>query len=380
MTGQPKCKHRWPGRCGRSRLLAIICTATFLSISACRQITTCGSPGRSSDSTFVLQWRPDTILLEENQDIFTTEPVGSLSPSGNLIIADLLETQVRVYARNGKLRNYFSTTRADSGLFRAINDAVPLLNGEIAILGEGVIAIASEDGHIRTAHKAPYSPGVAIAQLDSSRLAIAGRRTDDTANHFVHIWNFVERRNETSFFQIPRPPEELEPAYYFSGFGDIAVRGDTIAAVFALTDSIYLFLANGERLGSIHLPAANFRPISTPMPSQPSGIEFQKWLESFSTLNNVYWTSTGGLVVQYFDVQGFEPVWRVIGSDRTGRLMFEHSGSKLLAISDQDSLFFISRSAESPNRLLIATLESLSQPACLQPRPATVPHRKTLGS
>jgi hypothetical protein len=56
----------------------------------------------------------------------------------------------------------------------------------------------------------------------------------------------------------------FESAYAFTGFADVAVRGDTVAVAFALTDTIYLFRQDGTRVGTVPWTARHFRPLMQP--------------------------------------------------------------------------------------------------------------------
>jgi hypothetical protein len=302
-----------------------------------------------------VRFQPDTIPLQETADVINVEPVVSVDGDQGFIVGDLIESQIRIYSRSGRLRNHFGRRGSGPGEFDGISAALRLESGAIAAVDtDGKIGIFSEDGELQSTQQTPLVPVYSAVVLDAEHLALAGRLEGKSDTDLVHIWSIPERRIVESFFPVPAHPEAFATAYSFSGFADVAARGDTIAAIFALTDSVFLFLRDGTRLGSIHIPASDYRPLATPMPAPATPLEEQQWMESFSTFADVFWTREGELIAQYFDLEKFQPKWHVAGLNRDGRLAFEHKGAKLIAISPEDSLFFIHPLSDTPNKWAVA--------------------------
>ena len=74
---------------------------------------------------------------------------------------------------------------------------------------------------------------------------------------------------------------DLAGAFAFAGPRDVAVRGDIVAVVFALSDTVYLL---------------RFR---WPGPGTQA---FRAWNEGFPALSHLYWLRDGSFLVQHFDI------------------------------------------------------------------------------
>jgi hypothetical protein len=339
-------------------LILPLCLFWCLTAAACGGDTQAREPAQAEPpATLTLHFEDGSIPLQENREVINMEPVVSMDADGGFIVADMLEAQVRLYSRTGHLRDHFGRKGKGPGEFDGLSAALRLPSKDIvAIDMDGKMGIFSADGELKSTQKIPLVPVYAAVLLDPEHLVIAGRTEGKSDTDLIHVWSLVEERIVGSFFRVPPHSENMATAYSFSGFADVAVRGDTLAAVFALSDSVYLFLKDGTRLGSLRIPATKFRPLRSPMPAPPTPVQEQQWMESFSTFVDIFWTANGGLVAQYFDLEKLEPQWKAVGIDRAGRKTFEYEGSKLVAVSPQDSLFFIHPRAEVPNQWVVATL------------------------
>jgi hypothetical protein len=343
------------------RVRALSLTAILLGISSA---ASCGGdtiarevraepPRRES---LALRFESGWIPMQETDNVINVEPVVSVDGDEGFIVGDLVESQIRIYSRRGELRAHFGGRGSGPGEFDGISAALRLPSGAIAAVDtDGKIGIFEPDGELQATQQTPLVPVYSAAVLDSEHIALAGRLEGKSDTDLVHVWSLSERRIVSSFFPVPPHSEGMATAFSFSGFADIAVRGDTVAAIFALTDSVFLFLRDGTRLGSLHVPATGYRRLRTPMPAPATLVQEQQWMESFSTFADVFWTGGGDLVAQWFDMKKLEPQWHVVAMDRSGRVAFEHEGAKLVAITPQDSLFFIHPRSETPNKWAVAS-------------------------
>ena len=138
----------------------------------------------------------------------------------------------------------------------------------------------------------------------------------------------------------------------------MAARGDTLAAVFALTDTVYLFDVRGRLLERVPIPFLGFRRPSEPMPKLASLDEYRKWASGFSAISQVFWLADGSFLVLYFDTDGVAPRWRLHHMSRGGRRRFEILDSpQLLAASPAGgSLYFVAPGAETPASWTVGSL------------------------
>jgi hypothetical protein len=304
-----------------------------------------------------LEFLRESVTLQENPDVINVQPAVSIDSGGGFVVADMVESQVRLYGRHGQLVDQFGRKGSGPEEFSGLTAALRLLSDEIAVFDmEGRIAIFNRNGELTATQKTPLVPVYAAALLDERYVAIAGRLNGQSETPLVHVWDLQQRRIVNSFLDVPSHPARFDPAYSYAGSTDIAVRGDTIAVLFALTDSVFLFRRDGASLGSVRIPAQGFRPLSAPLPRDQSVTVQQRWLNSFSSFSDLYWLSDGSFLVQYFDLDKVEPKWRLLHMTRNGQRSFERGSSKLLAVSERDSLFFVHPQSMTPNRWSVATI------------------------
>lgn len=339
----------------------LIPTLLVALASACGRASVAREVGGGDDALPLTVRIADSITLHESPEVINVEPAVSIDPRGGYIVADMVEAQVRLYGPGGNLKGHFGRRGGGPREFsKGVTSALRLPSGEIAVFEMGgKIFIYDADGttRLRTQDTSLF-PIYDAAVLDSQHVVISGRRSGPSETPLVHIWNLRTQKVDTSFFEVPAHPREFDQAYSYSGFADIAVRDGVIAAVFALRDTVFLFDRDGTARGQVPIPAPRFRPLRKPMPENATPVEQQAWLQSFSTFSSVFWTSDGLLLAQYFDVEGVEPRWSLVGFDTSGTPKMRYERAELLAVSPQDSLIFDHPSAIEPNQWAVASLLS----------------------
>ena len=111
--------------------------------------------------------------------------------------------------------------------------------------------------------------------LGEDRYLLTGTLQAEGAPSLLHIWNRRTGDIERSFLPMGVPEESLGYALTFQG-AFAALEADTIWAGWALSDTLYKFSRQGDRLEEIPLPVV--RPMGTlprvgrpaPMPT-PAG-------------------------------------------------------------------------------------------------------------
>jgi hypothetical protein len=299
------------------------------------------------------------IRLEEPDGVINVEPrVVPDRDGGGFIVADSREGQIRVYSATGELRHHFGSQGKGPGEFGRIAAAGRLPSGLLiaADMGGTVTVFDSVGSKVLRTMRTPLTPLFNLTVVDDGRVALTGRIRGGLRSPLVHILDLREGRLTRSFFRAPAPPRGFESAYAFTGFADVAVRADTAAAVFALSDTVYLYrLLDGALIGKLPMRAHHFRMLDHAMPRNPSPDRFERWIGSFSSTSRVFWSPTG-VLVQYFDMVGHEPRWSLVSLARNGDLLFEIPGApKLLFSGPADSqLVFIKPGSELPNIWSIA--------------------------
>lgn len=293
------------------------------------------------------------ISLEENSEVINVTPKVTPDPAGGFIVADSREAQVRLYRSDGKLTAHFGSKGYGPTEFQRVSSALRLPSGDLLVTDiGGKVALFDSAGAalVRTA-QAPLGPLYSSSVINDSLVAFTGRYRARHATALVHLWNLRGDSIVRSFFSVPGHPKEFAGAYAYSGFADVAVRGDTLAVLFALSDTVYLFDVNGQPLEKIKIPFEHFRRLREPMPHDASPEEFIRWQESYSAASQLFWEPDGSFLVQYFDRRDNESRWRLLRMTRHGGRLFElRDTPKLLTLAGEDpTLVFVHPESETPN-------------------------------
>jgi len=298
----------------------------------------------------------DTLALEETEDVIHVAPILALDGSRGFIIADPREAQVRLYDRTGALVHRFGRTGGGPGEYRAPMAAGRCSTNEIwvaDITGRITLYNPSADSVLRTI-QTPIMPTYGAVLIDDSSLLVIGRVPGE--DHLLHVLDLTRGEVARRFFPVPAGSAALGEIAHIAGFADVAVRADTIAAVFAFADTIALFNARGDRIETVPIRFQRFRTIPQDQPLPRSPGEFRKYRELFSTVTSIDWLPDGSFLVQYTDIVEGDQVITLVHLDRRGRPLFElRDTPRLLAIAD-GKLFFIRPGAELPNQIAIGVM------------------------
>ncbi|HEU4558487.1 MAG TPA: hypothetical protein VFS20_11590 [Longimicrobium sp.] len=304
----------------------------------------------------VVHWR-GAVKLEENRQVINVFPQVSFAPGGAYLVADGREAQVRVYGSAGELRSWFGTRGEGPGEFYRPTAALPHFGGTVLtvdMLGKYAVHDTAARRVIETG-QFPVPIIYTAKPLPNDQLLLVGR-TSGTGSPHLHVWDLREKRLVRRFF-VPPVRGGFEHEAVMNGVMDVAVRGDSIAALFALSDSIFLFTRNGARVGALPVRARGLRPMEEKFPG--GGREaLVKWQGSFSMMSRVFWLSDGSFLVQYYDMAANEQRFSLVRVRRDGEPIFEVQGTpRLLAVApDGETLLFTNPAAEMPNQWRLATL------------------------
>jgi hypothetical protein len=286
------------------------------------------------------------VQLQENADVINVDPRVTIEPDGGFLVADPNEAQIRVYSPRGRLRRYFGRRGRGPGEFDRLTAAARLPSGRIVAADmDGTLTVFDSAGaHVLATAETRLVPLYNIAVLDENRIAITGRLAGVQRSRLVHVWDFSVGRIVSSFFYSPPPRPGFESAFSFTGTADLAVHGDTVATIFALADTVYLFGLNGEPRGKIPLNSRGFRKLRDPMPRRVKLRGLNRWLESFSAAARIKWSPDGAFYVGYFDMVDREVRWRLVRLSPNGAGSFElRESPELLSISRLDTTLVLEK-------------------------------------
>ena len=166
------------------------------------------------------------------------------------------------------------------------------------------------------------------------------------AGPMLHIWNAGSDAVERSFFTPPRPSYLNEMA----GAGEwaqVAIRGDTIWSVSTYTDSVFLFLTDGSRAGSVGLPL-----VEQARPESVQDTTAVLWIAE-----TIHLLSSGHVVVQLARKAGFRTqrpanYLVIVGADGAPQAMLVDT-PRLRVVAD-DIFYFQSPARMEPNHWIAA--------------------------
>lgn len=301
------------------------------------------------------------LRLEENQAVINVSPRVTPEADGSFLVSDGKEQQVRFYASDGRLLGTFGRRGSGPGEFQNVTRAVRLNDRSIlaADMVGGLTVFDSTGTRVLRTVRTGLGPIYEVQVLDDSVVAIVGRQGGQLQSPLVHEWNLETGRVSRSYFPAPQGPPGLSGEYALTGFADLAARGDTLAVLFALQDTIHLFLRGGRQIGVVPVAFRGFRRLHEPLADNASPDGMRAWLESFSAATDVFWLNDGSFLVQYVDQERSDRLHSLLHMRRNGEPSWEVShGPRLLAVAPDGSLVFVKPGAEAPNQWSIATLAS----------------------
>ena len=301
----------------------------------------------------------ETITLEEDTAVINVSPRVEVAPDGSLLIADGREVRVRIYDGAGRLVNQFGRRGAGPGEMRMPTSARRMPGGTVLVSDfTGLLLEFDSVGEtFLTGLRVPVVPLYGTRPVDGGqRLLLAGQRTGTGgASPLLHIWDRDSESIVRSFFPTPGD-ESVRLASRNFGGSAISVRGDTVAAVSAFTDTLFFFTADGEEAGRVPVPFTAFRRMETYNPRLPPEVLQKEWLTRLDLLTDVFWLDDGSLLIQYERPRGVDSEWALLRTNRAGDRIFETTNTpRLLAVSGE-RLYFIHPESITPNRWLVARL------------------------
>lgn len=312
------------------------------------------STSMSSSTTFNEAFRiVDTISLEESDSVINVTPFVSHTASGQFIIADAGENQIRIYNRSGELVQALGRKGQGPVEFANLRAALSIPGGRIVALersGRIHLIDAPKKKSIRT-EQLPVSPLYEASVLNDSTLMLVGRFSTDSGTSTPSLIGLADLETfeiRQTFFKVPRGGDWAVEAQHF-GHASAAAKGDTIAAVYAMADTVYFFETDGTPLGRQQIQSEHFRPLTAHVRFGSGPAELSEWLSSFSMFIEIHW-GPEYLLLQYVDGVGPDRIYSLVTVDRQGNRLFEISNAPRFLTGLNESLFFVDPNSEVPNQ------------------------------
>lgn len=303
------------------------------------------------------------LLLDEDRSVMNVNPNVTMDHNGQYLVIDTREAQGRIYSSKGRLVRHFGRRGQGPGDFQRPISINRLSSGEILVadLSRRLVIFDSVGQQAILTATVPIMPLYKSLPISSEDVLLAGPPAPAPRGSrapLLHIWNRGLQRIERSFFPTPGDSIVQLAARNF-GAVSMAVRGDTIAAVFAFSDTVYLFGRNGEERGKVPLPLTAFLRIQSYQPAELSNpVKRTAWLNGLNFMTDIHWLSDGSFLVQYERPRNAESEWNLVWATRSGERIVEAQNSPKLLTVNRDIAVFIHPDSEAPNRWLLVRLNS----------------------
>ena len=295
-----------------------------------------------------------SIALEESDSVVTVTPIVKADSEG-FLIADAREAQVRLYGKNGRLKKLLA--RRGSGPGEVGVPMAILRRGDRTILvmdmGSASMIRLSPEGEEIDRYPMRF-PAFGLLSLGEDVLVVGKPSFQDFPfPDLLHRWDGKDVVE--GFFPAPitERTEKLSRSY---SFASADIRGDTIVASYALSDTLYFYHTGGEFIDQTPLDLEHWSlPEEDPSGGVGSG-ERRKWRESLTRISDVYWLEDGTFLVQYVGHRDRELQWRLSHVTRDGEVLFDVKDTPRLLTVDGDLLYFVDAHSLTEDRWVVASL------------------------
>lgn len=284
------------------------------------------------------------VELEESDEAMTVFPMVSSGVAGELLLAEPQEGQVNVYDTAGRLRRVLGRRGDGPGEFRMPVAARRLPDGGIVVadaMGSRLTFFPGDDGGEPEVVASPLPLVLGALDLGGGRYLLSGQAISEQPRRLLHIWDRRAGEVERSFLPIGVPEESRAYAASYTSV-DAVLEGDTIWAVWALSDTLYKF----DRAGGVieRFPLSLPRPMGA-LPGAEAGVitdpgAIRAAAETLTQVNSVFILDDGMLVVQTMQVRGFDAVWDLLVVDRRGAPVWRATRTPRLYVVTGNLFYF----------------------------------------
>jgi len=306
---------------------------------------------------------PTELVLEETSNTLTVYPRVVPDPQGGYIVADFRENQIRLYDTEGSLKRAFGSRGRGPGEFEYLSSAIRLSSGQIlAAEAPGQLSLFESDGTFVRSMSVPVRPLMQLHELENDLVLLVGQSSSAEEVFLLHQFDLTSE-NLDSFFPVPA---SVDASFrrLLGAVGDVVaadVRGDCIAAVTSLSETIYLFSKHGELERTVPFNLEHFRALDDADASVQSLGDFSEWVTTFSSVYSLHVLGDESFLFQYVDTVNLssrELRYSTAHIGSKGRTRFEiFDTSELLTVNPQsDTAIFVHPESLTKERWLTGTL------------------------
>jgi len=290
----------------------------------------------------------DTVSLSETESVLTVQPEVALDPEGGFIVADMSEGQARVYDSHGGLLWHGGRKGGGPGEFNNLRLARRLTDGSLLCADRNArftLFDTVEDTLIGTV-RTGFFHVEDVDVRDGTSLLVSAMVEGDQAGPRIHVWDLESSTVIRSFFS-PFPNAANPSAATFAGWTKTAIRADSLAAIFATSDTVYIFSMDGAEARKVPLPSSRYRPVPREVPTGRMSPEEQaEWISSFDLVADVWWLASGTILVQYLGILPDPRLstydWHLLAMSPSGELLAEvRNIPRILAVDESSGRMFL---------------------------------------
>ncbi len=164
------------------------------------------------------KWEPETapalppgvelvreVHLQEQDTVINARPLGTLSPRGDLVLADIMEGKVRTYSPEGALLQQLGRKGDGPGEFVAPMEARVTADGSLLVadVPRGIHHWSGQDLQEYRLHRLGLQFYFGTHALDDSLLLVAGLRPGSPDPPLLHLLDLYSGAVKHSFFPLP---------------------------------------------------------------------------------------------------------------------------------------------------------------------------------
>ena len=301
------------------------------------------------------------LTLEENDQAMVVQPMVTSDNTGLLVVTEPMEAQVNLFGTDGSLLGILGTKGEGPGEFLFPMTAHRAENGEVVVadvMSQRMTFFAGSGDSAPEVIASPVPGAISAQDLGDGRFLLAGADPSEKPPKLLHIWNRESREIERSFLPMGVPEAALPFATSFTA-ASATLDGDTIWAVWALSDTLYKFDRTGERLATLPLSLA--RPLGE-LPMSGGSVtdprEIQRAFDSMTQVYKAFVMDSGEKVVVSVQTREFGAVWDVLILDPQGATVWKATNMPRLLTVDQGVFYFEDPASVLPNQWLVARRKS----------------------
>lgn len=297
------------------------------------------------------------LVLEENDQAMVVQPMVTSDDTGLLLVTEPMEAQVNLFGTNGTLLGTLGAKGEGPGEFLFPMTAHRTRSGEIVVtdvMSQRITFFAADNDPAPEVIPSPVPGALSAQDLGDGRFLLAGADPAERPPRLLHIWNRESGEIERSFLPMGVPEASLPFAVSFSA-ANATLVGDTIWAVWALSDTLYKFDSAGERLAAVPLSLA--RPMGE-LSAGNGGLtdprEIQRVFDALTQVYKAFVLDSGEKVVVSMQTREFGSVWDILIIDSEGATVWKAANMPRLLTVDQGVFYFKDPESVLPNHWLVA--------------------------